>query len=179
MPTQAKAEKIDELVDKVGRAAIIIMVQTQGLSVKDMNDLRNKMRAANLEFQVTKNTLLRIASERNNLTLPRNLFDGQTTVAFGYDDEIAAAKAVADYVGTSKVVTIKSAVIGGRALGSKDVEDLAKISGGKDYAKAQVVGSIQGPLASTYSTLSAPLRDLCYVLQAHADQLNGGNSAAE
>ncbi|HCJ33793.1 MAG TPA: 50S ribosomal protein L10, partial [Ktedonobacter sp.] len=53
------------------------------------------------------------------------------------------------------------------------VEDLAKILGGKNYAKAQVVGVIQGPLATTYGLLTAPLRDLCYVLQAHAEQLNG------
>jgi large subunit ribosomal protein L10 len=45
--------------------------------------------------------------------------------------------------------------------------------GGKNYAKAQVVGVIQGPLATTYSLLTAPLRDLCYVLQARAEQMNG------
>ena len=38
MPTQAKAEKIDELTDKLGRSVIAILVQTQGLKVKDMND---------------------------------------------------------------------------------------------------------------------------------------------
>ena len=40
MPTQAKAGKIDELADKLNSSAIAILVQTQGLTVKDMNDLR-------------------------------------------------------------------------------------------------------------------------------------------
>src|SRR5713226_9774878 len=71
MPTQAKSEKIDELADKLGRAAVTILVQTQGLNVKDMTDLRNKMRAARVEFQIAKNTLLRIATERNNMTEDR------------------------------------------------------------------------------------------------------------
>ncbi len=61
MPTQAKSEKINELTEKLGHATIAILVQTQGLKVKDMTDLRNKMRTAKLEFQVAKNTLLRIA----------------------------------------------------------------------------------------------------------------------
>src|SRR5436853_4332389 len=56
MPTQAKAEKIEELTEKLGRAAVTILVQTQGLTVKDMTDLRNRMRAAKIEFQVAKNT---------------------------------------------------------------------------------------------------------------------------
>src|SRR5229473_4446838 len=105
MPTQAKAEKINQLTETLKRATLAILVQTQGLNVKDMTELRNKMRAAKLEFQIAKNTLLRIASERNNMTeLDKSIFNGQTAVALGYDDEIAAAKAVSDYIRTSKVV---------------------------------------------------------------------------
>jgi large subunit ribosomal protein L10 len=174
MPTQAKAEKIDELTDKLGRATVAILVQTQGLKVKDMTDLRNKMRAARLEFQVAKNTLLRIATERNNMTdLDKSIFNGQTAIALSYDDEIAAAKAVTDYTRTSKIVLLKSGILSGRAITADQVEELAKMRGGKMHAQAQVVGVIQGPLATTYSLLTAPLRDLCYVLQARAEQLNG------
>jgi len=174
MPTQAKAEKIEELTEKLGRAAVTILVQTQGLTVKDMTDLRNRMRAAKIEFQVAKNTFLRIATERNNMTeVDKGIFNGQTAVALGYEDEVATAKAVSDYIRTSKVAVLKSGILGGRSLTADQVEDIARIPGGKNYAKAQVVGTIQGPMSTTYSLLTAPLRDLCYVLQAHADQLNG------
>ena len=174
MPTQQKAEKIDELTDKLGRAAVAILVQTQGLNVKDMTELRNKMRAAKLEFLVAKNTLLRIATERNNMTeLDKSIFNGQTAVALGYDDEVAAARVVTDYVQGSKIVVLKSGILGGRTLTANQVLDLAKMPGSKNHAKAQVVGVIQGPLATTCSLLTAPLRDLCYVLQAHAEQMNG------
>ena len=174
MPTQAKAEKIDELTDKLGRATVAILVQTQGLNVKGMNELRSKMRAAKEEFQIAKNTLLRIASERNNMEhLDKSIFNGQTAVAFGYEDEITAARTVADYVRTSKVVVVKSGILGGRALTADQVESLARMPGGKNYAKAQAVGVIQGPLATTYSLLTAPMRDFCYVIQARAEQLKG------
>ena len=175
MPTQAKAEKIEDLTDKLGRATVAILIQTQGLTVKEMNELRGKMRAANVELQVAKNTLLRIASERNNMTeLDKSIFNGQTAMAFGYDDEAVAAKAVSDYIRTSKIAVLKSGILGGRTLTADQVEGLGKISGGKTQAKAEVVGVLQGPLASMYSLLTAPMRDLCYVLQAHADQLSGG-----
>ena len=174
MPTQAKAEKIEELTEKLGRAAVTILVQTQGLTVKDMTDLRNRMRAAKIEFQIAKNTLLRIATERNKMTeVDKGIFNGQTAVALGYEDEVATAKAVSDYIRTSKIAVLKSGILGGRTLTAEQVEDLARIPGGKNYAKAQVVGTVQGPLATSYSLLTAPLRDLCYVLQAHAEQLNG------
>ncbi len=178
MPTQAKAEKIDELAEKLSRATVAILVQTQGLTVKDMNDLRAKMRAANVDFQVAKNTLLRIASERNHMTdLDTAIFNGQTAVAFGYEDEVKAAKAVSDYIGSSKVAVLKSGILGGRNLTADQVTSLAKMPGGKDNAKAQVVGTIQGPLSNAYNLFAAPLRDLCYVIQARADQMNTGASA--
>jgi large subunit ribosomal protein L10 len=178
MPTEAKSGKIDELAEKLNRAAITILVQTQGLSVKDMNDLRQKMRTAQVEFQVAKNTLLRIASEHNKMTdVDHKIFNGQTAVAFGYEDEVATAKAVSDYIATSKVALLKSGILGGRSITAAQVEGLSKIRGGKIQAKAEVVGTIQGPLASAYGLLTAPLRDLTYVLQARADQLNSGTSA--
>lgn len=174
MPTQAKSEKITELTDKLNRASVTILVQTQGLNVKGMNELRAKMRAANVEFQITKNTLLRIASERNEMTeLDTSIFKGQTAVAFGYEDEVAAAKAVNDYITTSKIVALKSGILGGRALTAQQVESLARMPGGKKQVKAQVVGTIQGPAASLVGLFNAPLRDLCYVLQARAEQLQG------
>lgn len=175
MPTQAKSEKITELTDKLNRAAVTILVQTQGLNVKGMNELRAKMRAANVEFQIAKNTLLRIASERSNMDeLDKSIFNGQTAVAFGYEDEVATAKVINDYVTTSKVVVLKSGILGGRNLSAKQIEGLAKLPGGKNQVKAQVVGTIQGPAASLVGLFTAPLRDLCYVLQARADQLQGG-----
>src|SRR5260221_11810473 len=112
MPTQAKAEKIEELAEKLKHATMTILVQTQGLKVKDMNDLRNKMRAAKLEFQVAKNTLLRIAAERNNMTeVDKGIFNGPTAVAFGYEDEVAAAKTLNDYICTAKVDVVKSGIL--------------------------------------------------------------------
>jgi len=174
MPTQAKADKIDALTDKLGRAVVTILVQTQGLKVKDMNELRSKMRAARIDLQVAKNTLLRIATERNRMdNLDKSIFKGQTAVAFGYEDEIATARAVIDYIRTSKIAVLKSGILGGRALTADQVENLAKMLGGKNYAKAQAVGVIQGPLATTYSLLTAPMRDFCYVIQARAEQLKG------
>lgn len=177
MPTQAKTEKIGQLAEKLQKASITVLVKTEGLSAKDTVDLRHKMRAAQLELLVAKNTLLRIASERNEMNLDPDFFQGQTTVAFGYDDEVAAAKVVNDYVQSSKVVVIKSAILGGRALTADQVEGIAKLKGGKLQSKAEVVGTIQSPLAATYGVLTAPLRDLCYVLQARADQLNAGENA--
>jgi large subunit ribosomal protein L10 len=174
MPTAAKAARIEELREKLARARIAILMQTQGLSVREMTELRNKLRSTNIELQVAKNTLLRLAVERNQMpAVDPAIFHGQTTVAFGYDDEVATARAITDSLQSSRMLTLKAAILGGRSLPPERVEALAHISGGKTASQARLVGSLQGPLAQTYSLLTAPLRDLCYVLQARAEQLQG------
>jgi large subunit ribosomal protein L10 len=111
--------------------------------------------------------------------LDKSIFNGQTAVALGYYDEVTAARVVSDYVRTSKVAALKAAILGGRALTAEQVESLARTPGGKNYVKAQIVGSLQGPLSTTYSLLSAPLRDFCYVIQARAEQLKGETEIAQ
>ena len=39
MPTEAKTKKIEELTEKLSRAQVAILIQTQGLNVKDINEL--------------------------------------------------------------------------------------------------------------------------------------------
>ena len=176
MPTQEKSAKIEDLQEKLSRATVAILIQTQGLNSKDTTDLRSKMRAASIDLEVVKNTLLRIAAERNNMTgVDGSIFNGQTAVAWSYDDEVAAAKAVSDYITNARnSLVLKSGILGGRSLTADEVTNLGKLPGGKQQSKANVFGTIQGPLSNTVGLLNAPLRDLCYVLQAHAEQLNGG-----
>ncbi|HEU5344921.1 MAG TPA: 50S ribosomal protein L10, partial [Ktedonobacterales bacterium] len=106
------------------------------------------------------------------------LLNGQTAIALSYDDEVATAKAVADYLRTArtgKPVKIKAGILERGPISAKQVEDLAKIPP-RDQLRGQVVGTFMGPLNQTYGVLSAPLRDLVNVLEARIRQL--GESAA-
>src|SRR6185437_10560066 len=138
MPTEAKSALIDEMQEKLERARGAVLLTTQGL-----------------EMHVVKNTLLRIASERAHYQDLSELLHGQTAIALSYDDEIAAAKAIIDYLKTArtgKPVTIKAGILELAPISAKQVEDLAKIPG-KDQLRGQVVGTIHGPLNQLYGLL--------------------------
>ena len=114
MPTEAKSAVIDEMQEKLERARGAVLLTTQGLTVAEVTELRRKLRAAGLELHVIKNTLLRIASERAHYQDLSELLHGQTAIALSYDDEIAAAKAITDYLRTArtgKPVTIKAGIL--------------------------------------------------------------------
>ena len=179
MPTQAKSEAISELTDMLERARGAVLLTTQGLTVGEVTELRRRLRAAGLELHVVKNTLLRIAAERAHYQDLSELLHGQTAIALSYEDEITAAKTITDYLRTArtgKPVTVKAGLLEQAPITAKQVEDLAKIPG-KEQLRAQVVGTIHGPLNQLYGLLTAPMRDLVNVLEARIRQLGGEQAA--
>lgn len=175
MPTEAKAAVIGQLTERLERMRAAVLLQTQGLTVAEMAELRRRLNAAGIELHVVKNTLLRIASEQAHLDNLEPLLHGQTAIALSYDDEVVAAKTISDYMRTVRAVhpiTVKAGILGRAPISSADVDALAKTPG-RDQLRANVVGAIQGPLSQTYGVLSAPLRDLINVLEARIRQLGG------
>jgi large subunit ribosomal protein L10 len=175
MPTQAKAEWIDELADMLQRSKAGVLMQTQGMKVSEITDFRRKLGASKAELQVVKNTLLRIAAERAKVSGLDPILAGQTTIALGFDDEVSIAKLVTDYARTQKIIVIKGGILEKKLISPAQVDSLAKTPP-RNQVQAQLVGNIQGPVASLVNLLDTVARDLVYVLQARADQLGGAEA---
>jgi len=60
---EAKQQITEDLHARFARSAVIVVTDYKGLDVASINDLRRKLREANIEFQVVKNTLLVRAAE--------------------------------------------------------------------------------------------------------------------
>lgn len=179
MPTEAKAAIIEELTERLRRMRAAVLLQTQGMSVAEITDLRRRLGNSGIDLHVAKNTLLRIASEHANLENLEALLHGQTTIALGYDDEVTVAKAVSDFVRTARIPhppVIKSGILGRSPIKAEQVEALAKTPP-RNQVRANVVGTIQGPLSQTYGVLTAPLRDLINTIESRVRQLGDAEAA--
>lgn len=174
MPTPAKAAVIDEMTEKLKHVRAAVLLQTEGLTVAEMSELRRRLSAQKVELHVVKNTLLRIASERAEYRDLSGVLAGQTTIAISYEDEIAPAKTINEYlrqVKTGKPVVIKAGILERGPISAAQVDALAKVPP-REQLRAEVVGAIHGPLNQTYGVLTAPLRDLINVLEARIRQLD-------
>ena len=98
MPTEAKSEAIDELIELMKNCSIAISTDYSGLNVSDMSDFRTLLRENGIKFKVIKNTLFKIAAEQADWPEMKELIDGQTGIAFGYGDEQSPAKIISSYI---------------------------------------------------------------------------------
>jgi large subunit ribosomal protein L10 len=171
MPTEAKARAIDEIAQKLRDSKVAIFTNYRGLSVKDMADLRGRLRPAKVEYHVVKNTLTRFAAQKADIEADLgSVLEGPTAIGFGYDDVVQAAKAINDYARTSRVLEVKAGLLERRLLSAAEIISLATLPA-KPQLQAQVLGTMTAPIQSLMSVLNAASRDLLSLLVQRQAQL--------
>ncbi len=172
MPTQQKIDRVEELKDQLERSTITFSADYTRTSVNQMTELRRAMRAGGIEFTVVKNTLMYLAADQAGMPQVKEIVQGPSAVAFGYDDPAAAAKTISDYArANANTFSIRGAVMGdGAALGPEGVTRLATLPP-KPQMLAILLAQMQAPMARLVGALNGPVQNLDNVLRARMSQL--------
>lgn len=173
MPTEKKIQQVEQLQRLIEGAAITLSADFRGLRVQEMDQLRRRLRAANLQVRVIKNNLLRLAADQAGAPDLMQIVEGPTALVLGYDDAIEAAKAVTEYAQSAPAgFSVRGAFLDGRVLSADDLRDLVRLPPWP-VLLAQVAGQLQSPLASLVGLLDAPLRELSMLMQSALSELPG------
>lgn len=167
MPTRQKAKTIDVLADQLSRARLVIVTDYRGLKVTDLQTLRGNLRPSGGEFHVAKNTLTRIAASSAGVSGLDALLEGPSALVFAFEDPVQTAKAVSDFVRSSRILSVKGGVMGDREVTAADVEAIATLPS-REELQAKFLGMLISPLARTVGVLSGPSRAMVYLLNARA-----------
>ena len=171
MPREKKVLIIDSLKDLVVKCNIGILTDYRGLSASEMTILRRKLGELGIDYKVVKNTLARFATERAGRDDLATLFEGPVAIAFGYGDIAEPARALDDYIRTSKTsISIKGGFLADRLLTSEQVITLSKLPS-REILLGKVLGGMQAPTLALLACLTTPMRGIIGVLQARIQQL--------
>jgi large subunit ribosomal protein L10 len=168
MKKPEKDKLVAELKNKLKGAKALYYTDFTGLNVKRMTDLRRKLRKANVEYVVIKNTLALRAVNESGLVGTK--LKGQTGLVIA-KDAVAAAKVLADFAKENEErPAVKGGLLDGKTLDVAQVKKLANMPS-REQMLAQLAGGLQSPLAAMLGAMSGLLTMMVGAMEARRAQL--------
>ncbi len=169
---ERKGELVASYVDMLKECDGFIIVETQGLSVAQIQGLRSAIREQNGQYMIAKNTLMRRALEAANWVVPADLLVGPIAIVFGRDNMPGVSKALLKHIEDQDFderMQVTGGVMDGDLLDADQVDALSKLPT-LDELRAQLAGLVISPAQGVVNVLHQATGGVVNVLQAYLDE---------
>lgn len=160
---------VAEVSEVANHALSVVAVEYRGLTVSEMNQLRNKARKDNVLLRVVPNTLARRAFSSTTFECMQDSLVGPLMLAFAQKELSASARLIKDFKKTNEKLVVKAISLDGKLFGAEHLNAVAALPT-KDEAIAQLLSVMQAPIATFVRIMAAPHTKLVRTLAAIRDQ---------
>ena len=154
MNKEKKKSYIEEMKGFFSKTSSVFVTHYQGLTVKQIDELRAEMRKNGVLFKITKNRITKLALEGSKYKKLENLFTGPTAVAFS-EDAITSAKILTKFAKKNSNLKIIGGIMEEEPLSQKDVEKIATLPTLTE-ARGKIAGILTASAQKIVSILLAP-----------------------
>ena len=166
MERAEKKELVASLNQVFKSTGVIVVAHNKGLTVNQVNDLRNRMAQAGATVKVAKNRLAKLALDGTDANGITGLFTGPTMVAYAADP-VAAPKVAAAFAKINEKFVVLGGALGKTILDANAVKALAELPS-LDQLRGKIIGLIQAPATRIAGVLAAPGGQIARVINAYA-----------
>jgi len=164
---------VEEISENLKESKGFFVTSYVGLTAEDISAIHKSCRKESSKYMVVKNRVFKIAVKESGYEVSKQLEDslkGSTAVVFSKSDSIAMAKML---LGIEKekngLLKLKGGFVEGRWFNEEQVVELSKLPS-REVLLAKLMGTLKAPLNGFVSVLSAPLRNMLYVLNGIAEK---------
>lgn len=166
---QKKVELLEKYNKDLANSRAFFLTKYQGMSVNDLTSLRQKLREANGNYVIVKNTLAKKAFQDAGLTGLDKYLKGPVAVSFSFGDVPPVAKALVEFAKDADALEITSGVLEQKILGAEDIKNLADLPP-LDVVRAQLLGVISAPASQLVGVVASGVRQVINVVNAYAEK---------
>ena len=153
MNKEKKQTYIKNMTSEIDKSDAVIVTHYQGLTVKQLDELRNRMREHGIQFKITKNRITKLALEKTRCKDLSNLFTGPTAVAFG-EDAIMSARILSKFAKDNQNLKLIGGMMENEVLDQAGVMNVASLPT-LDEARSNIIGILNASASKLVSILLA------------------------
>lgn len=150
----AKQVVIDEIKEKFDKAESAVVIDYIGITVAEADAMRKKLREADVDYTVYKNTLVKRAIAGTDYESLGDVLAGPSAFAFSYSDATAPARVINEVIKDYKKMEFKAGVVEGTFYDADGIKKIADIPS-RETLIAKFMGSIQSPVSKAVRTFAA------------------------
>lgn len=171
---------VADTVERLSKTSTVVAADFRGLTVAQVAELRSKLRDADAEMTVVKNTLSRRAVDESGHSALLPYLTGPTGLVWVNGDPAGAAKVLAEFGKAHDVFSVRGGMLDGADLNEASLKQLASLPS-KDVLLSQLAGAVAAPLTGLAGGLQALISTMARTLSAVASsgQLAAGEAPAE
>lgn len=164
-----KESIVSRLNEQLNQVKAAVIVNYKGLTVSDIEDLRDKLRKDQVSFSVIKNSLLKIAFKEKGINADDEIMNQPLAIAISHKDEAVAAHKIKNFIKEHKELEILGGIYQNEYIQKDKVIILANLPS-REELYTKIVGSISAPINGLVNVLSGNFRALVSVLSQYKDQ---------
>lgn len=169
MERKQKEQVVADLAQSLKGVQAVIVTDFKGIPMAQLNALRLKLREAGAEYQVAKNTLVKLAAKGTSLEQLGDMMIGNNALALTTGDPAALAKALTDFAKGNDKFVVKGGVLLEKVLNPAQIKALASLPS-REVMLATVLGTLNAVPTGFVRVLAAVPQKLVYCLAAIRDQ---------
>jgi large subunit ribosomal protein L10 len=170
---ESKQQIVEELKKLLDEAEMALVLDYQGLSIKEISDLRNRLQLKQGVCKVTKNTLMRRAIDGNSAwSNLDSLLTGTNAFVLVKGDVGGAVKAVQSFQKDTKKSQTKGGLFEGKLLSQDEIKAIGNLPS-KEVLMAQIAGAINSLATKVAVGINEVPSGLARTLKQHADSGQG------
>jgi large subunit ribosomal protein L10 len=160
-----KERVVSQLKDKLTQAKSLFLTDFTGLNVEEITELRRDFRKKDVEYNVAKNSLIRLAIQNTDFEGVSEHLEGPTGLVFGYDEATTPAKVLYEFQKKTEKPKVRVFWMEGKLFGEEELKRLARLPSRKELL-AQILANVNSPMANLVGTLHAVLRNFIGLVDA-------------
>ena len=144
---EQKQAIVNEIKEKMEKAASVVMVDARGLTVEQDTVLRKQLREAGVDYKVYKNTMVHFAIQGTQFEGLDQYLSGPSAFAFSYEDATTAASILNKIAKDVKALEFKAGVVEGVVYNAEGMKLVADIPS-REVLLSKLLGSFKSPMSS-------------------------------